>query len=98
MRKLRKAMCTVTLVAGAGTGTWTDPDTTLGTGAVTVELEYAPDVVWSNRTTAGAAPGVLTITATATGCTIASSQGADVGVIRVFAAVRMSDLGASPVC
>lgn len=92
-RRLRKAVCKVTLVAGAGTGTWKDPDTVDGSSAVQIELEYAPTFYWTQRTTEGAAPGNITVTSvTKTGITLDSSDAADVGVIRCYAVVKAEDI------
>lgn len=80
----------ITLVGGAGTGAWKKWDQVGGgfAAAETVVLDDAPQELRPNRTTAGAGPGELTVTATAVLVTIASANGADTGVIRVWGQVR----------
>lgn len=80
----------ITLVAGAGSGTWKKYDqVSKGVSAAEdIVFDGTPQFTFADRRTAGAAPGVLTVTPTATGVTLASSNGADVGVIRVLAMYR----------
>lgn len=83
---MNMAWCDITLVAGAGSGDWKHPEqVSLGQSAAkSVALDGVPEKLDAVRTTAGAAPGNLTVTATALAATIASSNGADTGVIRVW--------------
>jgi hypothetical protein len=62
----------------------------MGVGsAPTIILDESPQKIDYQRTTAGAAPGTLTVTGTQTGCTIASSNLGDTGVVRVWGWVRV---------
>lgn len=90
----RSKRCTVALadvvLLGGGaaiTSTWKDPDTISAAAPTVMELEYVPKSLKATRTTAGAGPGHLTITATKTGCTVTSSIAGDNGTIRIFGAV-----------
>lgn len=88
----RIAVAAGTLVAGTLTVTWKDPDTVDGTAPVPVVLDHIPKIFWVQRITEGAAPGFLRMTVTASGCTITSSNGADVGQVRAYAICRAADM------
>ncbi len=77
------------LGAGAAiTTTWKDPDTIDAAAPTVMELEYVPKDRQATRITAGAAPGVVTVSAvTKLGCTVTPAVVADTGVIRVRGAI-----------
>lgn len=80
----------VTLSGGAGTASWQHPfQISDGANAEVVELDAAPDFYWYTRTSApGGLAGVISMTVTATGVTLASTHPGDTGVIRCYGIVR----------
>lgn len=89
---VNKGWTQVTLVAGVGTGTWRRADQAMApfADAEVVELDYDPVEVtpWSQSGTLGN-KGLLNITATKNGVTVASSNNADTSVIRLWGTARI---------
>lgn len=89
---VNKAWTQVTMSAGSGTGTWRRADEAMGSyaNAEVVELDYDPVevTVWPQSGTL-AQKGILNITATKNGVTIASSHVADASVIRLWGTARI---------
>lgn len=82
------AWADIVLVGGAGSGPWKKFDQVLKAAPESVVLDNAPQEIRANRIVAGAGPGELTVTASATTVTIASANGADTGTIRVWGEAR----------
>lgn len=94
----RAKRCTVALadvvLLGAGaavTETWKTPRTIGAAAPTAMELEYVPQDLRATRIVAGAAPGVVTVSATRTGCTVTPAVAADTGTIRVKGAVAPNE-------